>query len=210
MRLFVSLHRLMMLAGSSLGRIRREGSSKEIFDGSCEKELLDTWWWLTQLGGKVKQVWPRMASSVMNTWVIVGTHTGGPCPTEDVLDGGRLEESFQHTTGAPVLQALVRRQWVFGPVAAVTKFAHVQSVTLLVFVLEVSFEWVVAGKRSSTVRTFLRLVDPATCRRWHTQGCSGTCSRHVALLSCCVSQHVVEKIEREEEQTESLRSDLTG
>lgn len=68
-----------------------------------------------------------------------------------------------------MLQAFVRCQGVLRAVSPVTELAHVERVGLLVLVLEVSFERVVAGERSSAVRTLLRLVDSARCRWRHPE-----------------------------------------
>lgn len=68
-----------------------------------------------------------------------------------------------------MLQALVRGERVLGAVPSVAELAHVQSVRLLVLVLEVPLERVVAGEGAPAVGALLRLVDPARCRRRHAQ-----------------------------------------
>lgn len=82
----------------------------------------------------------------------------------------RLQQPLQHAAGAAVLQALVRRERVLGAVSPVAELAHVQRVRLLVLVLEVSLQRVVAGECPAAVRTLLRLVYSAGCRRRHTEG----------------------------------------
>lgn len=64
--------------------------------------------------------------------------------TEYVLDRRGLEESLEHAAGAAVLKTLVRRQRVLGTIRTIAELADVERVRLLVFVLEVTFEGVVA------------------------------------------------------------------
>lgn len=101
--------------------------------------------------------------------------------TEDILDRRGLEEPLEHAAGAAVLQALVRRQRVLRTVRTIAELANVERVRLLVFVLEVAFEGVVARKRTTAVRTFLRLVY-ATRRGWwhlvHDSGRRRRCRMH--------------------------------
>lgn len=68
-----------------------------------------------------------------------------------------------------MLETLVGGQRVLGAIATVTKLAHVQRVGLLVFVLEMTFQRIVAGKGSSTVRTFLWFINATAGRRWHPE-----------------------------------------
>lgn len=93
---------------------------------------------------------------------------------QHALDGRRLEQSLEHAAGAAVLQALVRRQRVLGPVPAVAELADVQRVRLLVLVLEVALEGVVAAEGAPAVGALLRLVDAPRRRRRHTYG--GACN----------------------------------
>lgn len=69
-----------------------------------------------------------------------------------------------------MLQTLVRGERVLGPVPPVTELAHVQSVGLLVLVLEVSFQGIVTRECPAAVGTLLRLVDAAGGRRGHAEG----------------------------------------
>lgn len=64
--------------------------------------------------------------------------------TENVLDRRGLEEPLEHAAGAAVLKTLVRRQRVLGTIRTIAELADVERVRLLVFVLEVTFEGVVA------------------------------------------------------------------
>lgn len=148
--------------------------------GEKEIILLYTWWRLAKFCGEIEQMGPRMAGS-MNTWVVVGSS-----PSEHVLDGWGLQQSFQHATRASMLETFVRRQGVFRPIPAVAEFTYVQRVGLFVFVLKVSLEWVIARESSSTVGTFLRLIDTTTSGWRHSQWCKlrwGRC-RDSTLLSC--------------------------
>lgn len=54
------------------------------------------------------------------------------------LERRRLQQPLEHAAGAAMLQTLVRGQRVLGAVASMAELAHVQSVGLLVLVLEVS------------------------------------------------------------------------
>lgn len=89
---------------------------------------------------------------------------------EGAVQRGRLQQPLQHAAGAAVLQALVRRQRVLGPVPPVAELAHVQRVRLLVFVLEVSLQGIVTRECPAAVGTLLGLVDPAGGGRRHAEG----------------------------------------
>lgn len=73
-----------------------------------------------------------------------------------------------------MLQALVRSQRILGAITTMAEFAHVQRVRLFVFILEVTFERVVAAEGATAVRTLLRLVDAARGGRGHPH--DGACN----------------------------------
>lgn len=83
------------------------------------------------------------------------------------LDGRGFEQTFEHAAGAPMLEALVRRERVFGTVSAVAELADVERVGLLVLVLEVALERVVAGEGAAAVGALLGLVDASGSGRRH-------------------------------------------
>lgn len=87
--------------------------------------------------------------------------------TEDTLDGGGLEETFEHAAGAAMLKTLVGGERVLGAVAPIAELADVECVRLLVLVLEMALERVVAGEGAPAVGAFLRLVYAAGRGRWH-------------------------------------------
>lgn len=97
------------------------------------------------------------------------------------LQRRRLQQPLQHAAGAAVLQALVRRQGVLGPVPSVAELAHVQGVGLLVLILEVSLQGIVTRERPAAVGTLLRLVDPAGGGRGHTEGRDSCNSKRTGL-----------------------------
>lgn len=68
----------------------------------------------------------------------------------------------------------MRCQRVLGPVPAMTELADVQSVRLLVLVLEVPFEGIVTAEGSSAVGALLGLVDAP--RRWRRHPYGSACN----------------------------------
>lgn len=86
------------------------------------------------------------------------------------VQGRGLQQPLQHAAGAAMLQALVRRQRVLGPVPPVAELAHVQRVRLLVLVLEVSLQGIVTRECPAAVRTLLGLVDAPGGGRGHAEG----------------------------------------
>lgn len=89
---------------------------------------------------------------------------------QGAVKGRGLQQPLQHPARASVLEALVRGQRVLGPVPSVAELADVQSIGLLMLVLEVSFQGIVTRECPAAVWTLLGLVDAAGSWRRHTEG----------------------------------------
>ena len=107
--------------------------------------------------------------------------------TKNILDRRGLKQPFQHTTGASMLETLVRSQRVLCAVPAIAKFTHVERIRLLVLVLKMTFQRIVAGEGTSAVRTFLRFVYTTSRWRWHLvhgRGKRRRCRMHPVARTC--------------------------